>query len=292
MSPEQYCQDKAAKSGSSFYYSFIFLPEQQRQAITALYAFCREVDDIVDSDMDTTLKKTKLHWWKNEIDALYKHAPQHPVTRALQTALRHYDLPQEQFHEIIDGMLMDTEQVQYESFKSLALYCYRVAAVVGLLAAEIFGYQDRRTLKYAHDLGIAFQLTNILRDIGEDARHGRVYLPQDELSQFGVSNRDILQGKTSEQFIQLMQFQAQRARQYYESAYAHLPEADRYSQRAGIIMSAIYQNTLQEITNDGFRVLQHRIKLTPLRKFWLAWKTMRREKHRHKQWLRQHPQHS
>lgn len=289
MTPDQYCQDKAAKSGSSFYYSFLFLPERQRKAITALYAFCREVDDIVDSRIDPTIKRTKLQWWRNEIHALYHGQAQHPVSKALTKVILDYNLPQEQFEEIIDGMEMDLQQNRYDSFKDLALYCHRVASVVGLLTAEIFGYRDRKTLKYAHNLGMAFQLTNILRDIYEDSRRDRIYLPQDELQQFNVSNNDILQAKTTDNFIALMQFQIQRAQEFYDKALAELPERDRYTQRIGLVMARIYQTTLNEISNDGCRVLQHRIKLTPLRKLWLAWKTLHQEKRRHKKWLRLNP---
>ncbi len=273
MNPDQYCQDKVARSGSSFYYSFLFLAPKQRRAITALYAFCREVDDVVDSDGEATIAAVKLNWWRDEIERLFAGEAQHPVTRALASVIEEFDLPQEQFLEIIDGMEMDLEQNRYASFRDLALYCYRVAGVVGLLTAEIFGYQDRHTLKYAHDLGIAFQLTNIVRDVYEDAQRNRIYLPLDELNQFGVAETDILQKNETPAFHELMQFQAQRAKQYYEQAFAQLPDEDRYRQRCGLIMAAIYRATLEEVERDGFHVLQHRISLTPLRKLWLAWKT-------------------
>ncbi|HEX9179319.1 MAG TPA: presqualene diphosphate synthase HpnD, partial [Burkholderiales bacterium] len=187
MTPDQYCQEKAAQSGSSFYYSFLFLPPEKRRAITALYAFCREVDDLVDECSDPVVARTKLAWWRQELAGTFAGNPQHPVTRALAPAIERFGLPQEQFQEIIDGMEMDLDQEHYPDFRSLALYCHRVAGVVGLLSAEIFGYQDRATLRYAHELGLAFQLTNILRDVGEDARRGRIYLPMDELAQFGVA---------------------------------------------------------------------------------------------------------
>lgn len=290
MTPAQYCQDKAAKSGSSFYYSFLFLPEPQRLAITALYAFCREVDDIVDSDIEPGLMRSKLDWWRNEIAGLFAENPQHPVTQALLPAIRQYNFSEELFQEIIDGMAMDLEQTRYASFKELALYCHRVASVVGLLTVEIFGYRDRQTLKYAHDLGTAFQLTNILRDVTEDAQRGRIYLPQDELAQFGVTEQDILQRNNSAAFTKLMEFQFQRASEYYRQAFEKLPDADRYTQRTGLVMAAIYQATLEEIRKDHYQVLQHRISLTPLRKLWLAWKTVRQEKRRYKKWLKQNPQ--
>jgi len=287
MTPDQYCQDKAANSGSSFYYSFLFLPEQQRKAIIALYAFCREVDDVVDANTEQHIKQAKLRWWRNEIEGLFQGHAQHPVTRALQPVIEQYNLPQEQFEEIIEGMEMDLSHHRYASFKELSLYCHRVASVVGLLSIEIFGYQDRQTRKYAHDLGMAFQLTNILRDVNEDAQLNRIYLPQDELQQFNVSEQDILQGNTTDNFIELMKYQVQRAKEYYEKAFSGLPDTDRYTQRAGLVMASIYQSTLDEIVADGCRVLEHRIKLTPWRKAWLAWKTLRQEKRRYKKWLRQ-----
>ena len=273
MTPDEYCEQKAAASGSSFYYSFRFLPRPRRQAITALYAFCREVDDAVDECSDAGVARMKLAWWRVEVAALYAGKPTHPVTQALATSLQRFALPQEQLGEIIDGMAMDLEHDRYADFKALHLYCYRVASVVGLLAAEIFGYKDRRTLRYAHDLGLAFQLTNIIRDVGEDARRGRIYLPQDELARFGVAEADVLAGRHTEAFARLMEFQVQRARECYERAFAQLPAVDRRRQVAGLIMAAIYRTTLEEIVNDGCRVLTHRVSLPPLRKLWIAAKT-------------------
>jgi phytoene synthase len=273
VTPDQYCQERAAASGSSFYYSFLFLEPARRQAITALYAFCREVDDVVDECPDPALARAKLGWWRDEVKALFAGRPTHPVTQALAVSLTGFSLPQEQLLEIIDGMEMDLDQVRYADFKALHLYCYRVASVVGLLAAEIFGYTDRLTLKYAHDLGLAFQLTNIIRDVGEDARRGRIYLPQDDLSRFGVSEVDLLQANYTENFRRLMEFQVERARATYGLAFAQLPTADRKAQRAGLIMAAIYRATLDEIVRDRFRVLDQRISLPPLRKLWLAGKT-------------------
>jgi phytoene synthase len=273
MTPDQYCQNKTAASGSSFYYSFMFLPAERRRAITALYAFCREVDDVVDECSDDNVARTTLAWWRGQVAAIYGGTPQHPVAQALVPLVRQFNLPQEHLLEIIDGMEMDLTQHQYADFKSLQLYCYRVASVVGLLAAEIFGYSDRRTLKYAHDLGIAFQLTNIIRDVGEDARRGRIYLPQDELAQFGVHSNDILCSRETEAFNKLMQFQIERAQHYYELALSELPVADRKSQRTGLIMAAIYRATLEEVAFTGCHVLRERVSLPPLRKLWLAFKT-------------------
>ena len=270
MNPHDYCQDKAAKSGSSFYYSFMFLPAERRQAITALYAFCREVDDVVDECHDLSLAQTKLEWWRQEVGRMYGGLPTHPVGHALKDVLKGFRLPQEQLLEIIDGMAMDLSQTRYLDFKGLQLYCYRVASVVGLLAAEIFGYQDRQTLKYAHDLGLAFQLTNIIRDVGEDARRGRIYLPIEDLQRFNVPAKDILEARYSDAFRELMAFQAERAEKFYDQAFAQLPAVDRKAQRPGLVMAAIYRTLLREIARDGFMVLDRRTSLTPLRKVWLA----------------------
>ena len=273
MTPDQYCQDKAASSGSSFYYSFKFLPPDKRRAITALYAFCREVDDVVDECSDENVARTTLNWWRAEVTSIFGGTPQHPVAQALVPLVKQFNLPQEHLLEIIDGMEMDLSQHTYADFKALQLYCYRVASVVGLLAAEIFGYTDRKTLKYAHDLGIAFQLTNIIRDVGEDARRGRIYLPLDELAQFGVHSGDILNARETEGFHKLMQFQIERAQHFYQQALDQLPAADRKAQRTGLIMAAIYRATLDEVVASGCHVLKERVSLTPLRKLWLAYKT-------------------
>lgn len=282
MTPDQYCQDTAAKSGSSFYYSFLFLPPQRRQAITALYAFCRLIDDIVDEIPDADIARVKLNWWRDELDRLFDGKAQHPVSQALATSIENFNLPKEYFIEIIDGMEMDLEFDAYPSFKELTLYCYRVASIVGIMAAEIFGYQDRATLKYAHHLGTAFQLTNILRDVREDAERGRIYLPLDELERFDVSTDDLAGTVTTDNMKKLFTFQADRAKTFYEKAFDVLPDCDRYSQLSGLIMASIYRATLTEIEKDDYKIIEKRIRLSPLRKLWLAWTTSRTEKRRHK----------
>ncbi len=268
-----YCQEKAAASGSSFYYSFRFLTPDRRRAITAFYAFCREVDDIADECRDTGVARTKLAWWRDEVVRLYAGTPTHPVMLALHEAVEPFHLPQQAFEQIIDGMEMDLGRVRYADFKALRLYCHRVAGVVGEVAALIFGISDRITLNYANKLGLAFQLTNILRDVGEDARRDRIYLPREELARFNVSEDDLLHARTSENFRDLMEFQYQRAEQTYAEALALLPATDRKAQLPGLIMAAIYRALLQKIRNGEFQVLDRRMSLTPLRKLWLAWMT-------------------
>ena len=273
MTPDEYCQAKAAASGSSFYYSFLFLPPERRRAITALYAFCREVDDAVDEASELQLAAAKLAWWRSEVANLYAGKAQHPVTRALQPLTEKFSIAAERLNEIIDGMEMDLTQTRYLDWPGLERYCYLVAGVVGLLAAGIFGYRNPRTLEYARHLGIAFQLTNVIRDVGEDARKNRIYLPMDELARFGVPASDILQYRESAQFRSLMAFQAERARRHYDDATKALPAEDRRAQRSGLIMAAIYRTLLEEIEGDGFRVLTQKTSLTPLRKLYIAWKT-------------------
>jgi phytoene synthase len=273
MSPDEYCQQKTVQSGSSFYYSFLFLPPERRRAITALYAFCREVDDTVDETSDQSIARIKLAWWRTEVSAMYKGSPTHPVTQALQPHLAAYNLQEQHLQAIIDGMEMDLDQSRYLDYPGLRKYCWHVAGVVGILSASIFGATNPQTLQYAEKLGLAFQLTNIIRDVGDDARKGRIYLPVNELQQFNVTAADILAFRHSDKFEALMKFQADRARAVYDEAFALLPKEDRRAQRPGLMMAAIYRTVLDEIEHDDFKVLNQRISLTPLRKLWLAWKT-------------------
>ena len=273
MTPDQYTQEKAAASGSSFYYSFLFLPPEKRRAITALYAFCREVDDVVDEVSDIGVARTKLAWWRTEVANLFAGHPRHPVTQALAPFTASHGIDAARMNEIIDGMEMDLVYHRYPDFESLKLYCHRAAGVVGQLSASIFGYTAPATLEYAENLGIAFQLTNIIRDVGEDARRDRVYLPQDELGRFGLTADDILARRGGAAFVSLMRFQTERAQSYYDLAFSKLAPADRRNQRAGLIMAAIYRTLLDEIARDDFQVLEQRVTLTPLRKLWIAWKT-------------------
>ncbi len=273
MTPDEYCQQQAAASGSSFYYSFLFLPPLQRRAITALYAFCREIDDVVDECSDPAVAAAKLAWWRVEVATLSDGAPHHPVIRALAPLAGRFGITPARLNEIIDGMEMDLREARYPDFGALDRYCYRVAGVVGLLAAGIFGYSNPQTLRYAETLGTAFQLTNIIRDVGEDARKNRIYLPLDELARFQVAPADILAGRHTAAFGRLMDFQVERAQGYYDRALALLPSEDRRAQRPGLVMAAIYRTLLGEIRRDGCRVLAHRIALTPLRKLWIAWRT-------------------
>ena len=276
MTPDEYCQQKAARSGSSFYYSFLFLPPRQRSAITALYAFCREVDDTVDEIADPEVARIRLQWWRTELQRLFTGQPEHPVTRALEPHLTQFGIDAPRLQEIVDGMQMDLDQTRYLDFSNLRLYCHRVAGVVGTLSAGIFSQGDQACSEYAENLGVALQLTNIVRDIGEDARRGRIYLPIEDLQRFKVSAKDLLDARYTEGFEALMRFQAERARSFYRKAFELLPDTAVRAQRPGLIMAAIYASLLDEIQDDGFRVLSHRVRLTPLRKLWIAWRTWMR----------------
>jgi phytoene synthase len=272
ITPQDYVQQKAAASGSSFYYAFLFLPPAKRAAITAFYAFCREIDDVVDEATDTGVAAAKLAWWQAEVAQSFAGKPSHPVMQALMPVVRDFDIGQHHQQAVIDGCQMDLNQTRYLDYPGLARYCHLVAGVVGEVAAKIFGQTQEQTTAYAHTLGQALQLTNIIRDVGEDARRGRIYLPMNEMKQFGVSAQDILSRQYSDRFTALMSFQAQRAHQLYQQALALLNASDRQSQKPGLMMASIYRALLAEIEQDQFQVLHQRISLTPLRKFWLAWK--------------------
>ena len=272
MSPQDYVQQKAAASGSSFYYAFLFLPKPRRAAITAFYAFCREVDDVVDDMVDPGVAATKLAWWQTEVGNAFAGRPSHPVMLALMPMVATYSIEQRHLLAIIEGCQMDLAQTRYLDYPGLQRYCHLVAGIVGEVAANIFGQTQAATTAYAHKLGQALQLTNIIRDVGEDALRGRIYLPVNELQQFEVKAHEILKRTYSDRFTALMKFQAQRAQVLYDEALALLPETDRRAQKPGLMMASIYRALLGEIERDNFQVLHQRVSLTPLRKLWLAWK--------------------
>jgi len=277
MTPQEYVQDKAARSGSSFYYAFLFLPPSRRAAITAFYAFCREVDDVVDEVTDPLVAGTKLQWWRQEVARAYDGTPSHPVMQALMPLAPQFGIEVRHLQAVIDGCQVDLEQTRFLDYPALQRYCHLVAGVVGEVAANIFGRSEEATVQYAHQLGLAMQLTNIIRDVGDDARRGRIYLPLSELQRFDVKAHELLRREApwgySDRFTTLMRFQAQRAHDTFESALALLPAADRAAQRPGLMMANIYRTLLREIESQGFRVLHQRTSLTPLRKLWIATRT-------------------
>jgi phytoene synthase len=277
MTPQQYVQDKAASSGSSFYYAFLFLPPPRRAAITAFYAFCREVDDVVDEVSDPTVAASKLHWWRLEVAQAYAGRPSHPVTQALMPLAPDYGITAAHLHAVIEGCQTDLDQTRFLDYPALQRYCHLVAGIVGEVAASIFGRTEVATVQYAHRLGLAMQLTNIIRDVGDDARRGRIYLPVSDLQQFGVKAHELLKREApwgySERFQALMRFQAERAHAAYDQAMVLLPDRDRAAQKPGLMMANIYRTLLREIEAQGFQVLHQRTSLTPLRKLWIATRT-------------------
>lgn len=281
MTPNQYCENKVRQSGSSFYYSFLFLAPEQRTAIMALYAFCREVDDIVDECSEPEIAQNKLNWWKQEIfttfDPNAKQKPNHPVCQALQPLLEQYPFKMQYFLDIIQGMEMDLYHQGFQTFKELETYCYHAAGAVGLLTIEIMGYQNPATEQYAKNLGIALQLTNILRDVKEDLARSRLYLPKEDLETFGVRLEMLKTEQYSPEVLQLLAHQAERAETYYTDAMTNLPEPDRYQQRTGLIMAAIYHAILKKIVRKSYPVLTQRVNINPIQKLWIAWRTARKE---------------
>ena len=277
MTPEQYVQDKAAASGSSFYYAFLFLPPPRRAAITAFYAFCREVDDVVDETLDASVAATKLQWWRKEVAQAFAGTPSHPVMRALMPLAADFRIEAAHLSAVIEGCQTDLDQTRFLDFQALQRYCHLVAGVVGEVAANIFGRTLPATAQYAHQLGLAMQLTNIIRDVGDDARRGRIYLPVAELQRFDVKAHELLLRAApwgySDRFQALMRFQAERAHATFDAALRLLPDADRAAQKPGLMMANIYRTLLREIEAQQFQVLHQRTSLTPLRKLWIATKT-------------------
>lgn len=287
MTPDDYCQDKAAAPGSSTYYSVLFLPEEQRRAVTALYAFYREVDNIVDEVSEPNAARMKLAWWRSEIDRVFDGHPDHPVARALLPAVEQFELPRERFDEVIRGREMDLEHEGFARFDELAEYCYYAGAAVALLATEILGYGESATRQSARDLGLAQHLVHVIHDVKGAARRGRIYLPADEMETHGVQPTDLLHESTPDNLRNLLAVQARRAREYHDRALATLPAADRYAQCSGLILGRISMTLLDEIERDGFRVLEHQVALTPLRKLWIAWRCDRAEQRQRRRLRRQ-----
>ena len=271
MTPQQYCINKTKESGSSFLPAFYFLGKEKKMALTALYAFCREVDDIVDECDDYKAGREKLNWWSLEVSRLFSGTPRHQVTKLLANYIYKFDLNKKYFNEIIDGMGMDLNIKRYENFTKLQLYCYRAASAVGILSAKIFGFNNINTLKYVHDMGIALQLTNIIRDLGEDARRGRIYIPLDELKLFDVTEADILNCTNHEKIKKLVIFLSERAENFFFSAVEHLPAEDKRKQLPGLIMGNIYFVLLKKIlTSSPEKILNQRTILSPYRRVIIA----------------------
>jgi len=270
MNPTQFVSKLTRKSRSNFFYAFLCLPRPQREAIYAVYAFCRIVDDVVDVGHDRAAQRKELERWRSEIAEVFEGRPGHPAAQRLQEAVRLFRIPREALNEIIAGVEMDLDRSTYETFEELYPYCYRVASAVGLCCIEIFGYTDVRARAYAVELGVALQLTNIMRDVEPDARAGRVYLPQEDLKRFGITGEDLAAGRYTPDFVRLMEHQAVRAHAYYERAWAALPRADAQTLFAAEIMGRTYFALLQLMERRRFRVFGERVSVPTSRKLVIA----------------------
>jgi len=274
----QYCEEKTRGSGSSFFYAFLFLPEDQRRAMMALYAFCREVDDIADEIDEQDVAMQKLHFWNEELDRTFTGKPRHPVGEELNWARQHFHLTEELFLEMLDGMRMDVTRHSMLKAADLALYCYRVAGVVGLLSIEVFGHQSRQASDFATTLGEALQLTNILRDLQEDAKRGRIYIPQEDRIRFAVADQDFMDGNMSSGMQSLIAHYVDKTGVLYTKALALLPDEDRVSLRPSLLMGAIYYAHFKRIQKNPHTLWLHPPRLLPIHKIWIAWKMWRYEK--------------
>ena len=263
------CAEITRRSSSNFYYAFMLLPAERRQALYAIYAFCRFVDDIADDDAVRD-PAVMLARWREELDRVYGGEPTRPVSRALADAAHRFTIPREYFEEIIAGVEMDLTRKRYRTFEELSLYCYRVASAVGLICIEVFGYTNPAAKVYAEKLGIAFQLTNILRDVSEDASRGRIYLPLEDLASFDVTEDEILNCVYSSNFVRLMEFEANRARNFYREAEAAMPPEDRSTLLTAEAMRMIYGALLARIVRSNYRVLDRRLSLSAPRKLYLV----------------------
>jgi phytoene synthase len=278
MTPDNYCQEKAAPRGSSRYYSLLFLPAEGRRALTALYAWQQEVTGIVAECHDPGVAHSKLQWWRDELAGLFADRPQHPISQALALHLDLLALPQAPWQALLDGVERELAGGGYADFTALSEHCLQIDGNVSLLVTPLLGYQDPRTPQFAQQVALALALLRILRDLTLDVRQGRFYLPVDELQRFGVGPADLSQAPTSGPLRELFKFQAARIRAYLQQALAHWPAADRYRQHSYLIQAELGLRLLAEIEADGFTLLERRVSLTPLRKFWIAWRTMQRER--------------
>lgn len=276
MSPTEaqtYCTTATKKSGSNFYYSFLFLPRQRREAMYTVYTFCREVDSVVDDAPPGSDPQEELSRWRKEVSAAYHGTPTFPVTISLSTHLQQLKIPEKYFQELITGVEMDVTTKRYTTFQALHPYCYRVASVVGLICLKIFGTQAPQAVDYAVNLGIAFQLTNILRDISSDADRNRIYLPQEDMARFGYTEKDLLERRYTPEFIELMKYECDRTREFYRRAqqiFDALPQEDKRALVVAEIMHGVYVRILEQIEAATYRVFGPRIRLSTLNRLGIA----------------------
>lgn len=273
MTPDEYCQHKAAQSGTSFYYAFLFLPPEKRRAMTALQAFCREVEDIVEQTAEASVARMKLAWWRSQIEQMFGGKPDHPVATALTQHIASCHLSADPFYAVVEASEKNLDQFRYPDWVSLQQYCWLAGGRINGLTAGILGSTAPETVAFAEALGVALQMTTVLTDVGEDARRGRIYLPGDAMDRHAVTVNDILDRHHSAGFQALMDEQLQHTQALYRQAMQVLPHSEQRAQRPNLMLAAIQWALLQELKRDGWHVLDQRIALTPIRKFWLAWKT-------------------
>jgi phytoene synthase len=271
------CSQIARRTGKNFYYSFIVMPREKRLAMCAIYAFMRRSDDIADGAANPALASEGLRAWRATVDAaLHGKNSTEPILPALADTVQRYGIEPRRFHELLDGAEMDQTKTRYETFDELYKYCYHVASVVGLIVLPIFGYNDEAAKPPAEACGIAFQLTNILRDVKEDAQLGRIYLPREDLKRFGVEEADIMNSRTTPQFFKLMKFHTERAREYYGKAQPLVGMISEDSRGTLAVMMAIYGGILDKIERRNFAVFEERIRLSAAEKLWIVAKNWRR----------------
>lgn len=279
MTPLEYCRDKAAPPGSSLHYAIYFADRSKQPALYALYGYHAELVEISRKISDRGVAAAKLGWWREELARAFQGTGQHPVSQALhEHALTRFDLPRDDFEQVIEGVAMDLEYGLYPSFKQLSLYCHRIGGAVTRLAVNVCGYSDTRTTRFAHDLGMGLQLAELLHDFRPHLDAGRVYIPEDELQQAGVSQAELLRAQDSDRARALFGKQARRIEDFFDSALAHLPEQDRARQRPALILIELYRTLIREMAAEDYPLLKRRVFLTPIRKLWIAWRTARRAK--------------
>ncbi len=269
----QHTRDITRQSKTNFYYSFLLLPKEKRDAIFTAYSFCRYSDDIVDDIEDVGEAKRALDEWREELEQCFAGTPTHPIMIALSPVAQKYNIPKEHFHALIDGCEMDLAKKRYETFDELSEYCYHVASVVGLICIEIFGYRSSQTREYAVNLGKALQMTNIMRDVKEDAENGRIYLPLEDLQRFGYSEKQIFNHEYNEAFVEMMRFQYERAKGFYHSAMNHFEPQDAHLLFPAEIMRKIYYKLLELIHREDYNVFGRRIRVPNFDKGRIAFHT-------------------
>lgn len=277
MPAQDYCQEKGAPAGSSLYYALLFAPPSRRTALTALSAWRREVGRVIPECSDAGVAAVKLNWWREELDRLFAGQPRHPATQALLEPVQSLNLPRETFQQVLEGAQMDLQYGSYPSFRELSVYCHNMGCATAHLAVTVAGFRDPQTPLHAHDMGMGLQLAALLRNLPRDLAAGRLYIPEDELAEAGISRQQLLEGNADPSAARrLFARQAQRAFDFLAQARERLPSEERRRQRAGLVLMALQERLLESMAADDYPLMQRRHHLTPLRKLWLAWRAARR----------------